>query len=61
MDEDNWFWVCGRDRETGEWVQCVRWRQVEDAKIYCHYRVRDFQGSIRIEDESGNVLYLLVE
>lgn len=51
------YWVCARDRETKEWVQCVRFSTFEYAQKYAKERVYDFLDKmVRIEDEDGNVL-----
>ncbi len=52
-----YWWVCARDLETKEWAQCVRFKNLEDAKKFAKERVYDFLDSwVRIEDEDGNVV-----
>lgn len=56
-----WYWVCGKDRKTGEWVEMVRWEKLEDAKSFARNRQWDFGGSVNIKDEdTGKIVYSLL-
>ena len=50
------YWVCARSRETGEWMQCVRWDKLEDAQAFAQQRLYDLGRWVRVEDGEGRVI-----